>query len=544
MLRSYSLHEKYFLGIVITVLLLVISLPYLWALAITPQGFQYSGLLYNPDDQNVHLAWERQAQQGHLAIKDVFTTESLESADKPLFINLYTLTVGTVSRVTHIPLIWITHLFRLLFAALAMLWFYDLCRQLTTSRRTRYLALIFAAFSTGIGWLLPLFPGHIFMDRPDLANFPMMPEAYVFTSAFIFGLNIASLALMVLVYGQLLHAEEKQSWKHAAIAAMAAFVLANIHTYDAIPMLGILAIWFLWRLWRRKSTFNVLTLGMAIIATILPVIYQWIVFQNDMQFRLKAVTYTAAPPILDVLMSYGLVLIFAIIGIVFICRKRGESRRAFLLSTWIGVTLIAIYVPRWLGHPLSFERKMIEGMHWPLCLLAAFGLVWILERCNYPAVQKAIAAVVVIISCVSSFQFIGWCIGNAQDNNNSRPQIFMPPLYISDGDQAVMNFLNVHGDRQKAVLSLNLIGNYIPQQTGMTVYFGHWAETISPDEKRKRTFDFYLGKMTEDEARKWLIKNHIGYVVLGHYEHLYGVTLPLPLKQIFQKDGANVYEVE
>lgn len=154
MLRSYSLHEKYFLGIVITVLLLVISLPYLWVLAITPQGFQYSGLLYNPDDQNVHLAWERQAQQGSLTIKDVFTTESLQSADKPIFVNLYTLTVGLVSRVTHIPLIWITHLFRLLFAALAMLWFYDLCRQLTASRRTRYLALIFAAFSTGVGWVL------------------------------------------------------------------------------------------------------------------------------------------------------------------------------------------------------------------------------------------------------------------------------------------------------------------------------------------------------------------------------------------------------
>jgi uncharacterized membrane protein len=232
-----------------------------------------------------------------------------------------------VSRVTHIPLIWITHLFRLLFAALAMLWFYDLCRQLTASRSMRYLALLFAGFSTGVGWLLPLLPGRIFMDRPDLANFPMMPEAYIFTSSFIFGLNIASLALMALVYGQLLHAEEKQSWKHVTIAAVAAFVLANIHTYDAIPMLGVLAIWFVYKLSQRKSTFTVLTLGTVIIAAILPVIYQWIVFQNDMQFRLKAVTYTAAPPLIDVLMSYGLVLFFAVLGVIYICRKRHESRR-------------------------------------------------------------------------------------------------------------------------------------------------------------------------------------------------------------------------
>ena len=604
MLRSYSLHEKYFLSIVIAILLLVISLPYLWALAITPPGFRYSGLLYNPDDQNVHLAWERQAQQGHLTVKDLFSSESLQSSDKPLFINLYTLAVGTVSRVTHIPLIWMTHFFRLLFAALAMLWFYDLCRQLTASRRTRYLALLFAAFSTGVGWLLPLFPGHIFMDRPDLANFPMMPEAYIFTSAFIFGLNIASLALMVLVYGQLLHAEEKKSWKHAAIAAVAAFVLANIHTYDAFPMIGILAIWFVYKLWqckstfiqvplfkggnrgilnvrnggklsmkpvnpeenppkspfekgdlscqmreassltRRKSTFEIATVGTVIIAAILPVIYQWIVFQNDMQFRLKAVTYTAAPPILDVLMSYGLVFIFAVIGIIFICRKRGESRRALLLLVWVGVTLMAIYLPRWLGHPLSFERKMIEGMHWPLCLLAAVGLVWILEFFNYPAVQKAVVAVVIIISCVSSFQFIGWCIGNAQDNNRSRANVLMPPLYLSDGDQAAMHYLKSHGDQKEAVLCLTYIGNYIPGQTGMTVYLGHWAETIHYENKLSETLQFYTLKMTAEQAKRWLQENHIGYVLVGSYEHQLGAALPLPLKQVFNEGGAVIYKVE
>lgn len=570
MLRSYSLHEKYFLGIVIAVLLLVISLPYLWALAITPQGFQYSGLLYNPDDQNVHLAWERQAEQGHLTVKDLFSSESLQS-DKSLFVNIYTLAVGTVSRVTHIPLIWITHLFRLLFAALAMVWFYDLCRQLISSRRTRYLALLFAAFSTGVGWLLPLLPGHIFMDRPDLANFPMMPEAYIFTSAFIFGLNIASLALMVLVYGQLLHAEEKQSWKHAAVAAVAAFVLANIHTYDAFPMIGILVLWFLWRLWQRKSTFNgragspsqlrgalgesalpiahkstfnVLALGSVIVAAILPIIYQWIVFQNDMQFRLKAVTYTAAPPILDVLMSYGLVFIFAVIGIIFICRKRGESHRSFLLLAWVGITLAAIYLPRWLGHPLSFERKMIEGMHWPLCLLAAIGLVWILERIKSQTMQKTIAAVVIIISCVSSFQFIGWCLQNAQDNNRSRANVLMPPLYLSDGDQAAMNYLKSHENQKEAVLSLTFIGNYIPGQTGMTVYLGHWAETINYQDKLSETLKFYTGKMTQQQAREWLAENHIGYVLMGSYEHQLGAVLPLPLKQVFSEDGTVIYEVE
>jgi hypothetical protein len=297
---------------------------------------------------------------------------------------------------------------------------------------------------------------------------------------------------------------------------------------------------------RRKSTFDIAAVGIVTIAAILPVIYQWIVFQNDMQFRLKAVTYTAAPPVLDVLMSYGLVFIFAVIGIIFICRKRDESRRAFLLSAWIAITLLMIYLPRWLGHPLSFERKMIEGMHWPLCLLAAIGIVWILDRINSRAAQKIIASVVIIISCISSFQFIGWCLANAQDNNQSeaRIRIMMPPLYIADGDQAAMNYLRLHGNQQKAVLSLRYMGNYIPQQSGMTVYFGHWAETIHHDEKLSETLDFFSGKMTPQQAREWLEKNHIGYVFMGRYEQQFGTTLPLPLTKIFSENGTTVYEVK
>jgi len=545
----FSLPEKYFLRIVIIVLLLVISLPYLWAWIITPQGFHYSGLLYNPDDQNVHLAWARQAAEGHLAISDAFTSESLNAQSRPHFVNLYTWSIGAVARVTHLPLVWVSHLFRLLFAALAIIWFYRLCCHFTEERRTRYMAVLFAAFSTGVGFLLPLFPGLILVDRPDMASFPMMPEAYIFTSAFIFGLNIAALALLVLVYEQLLRALATRSWKHVAVAAAAAFVVANIHTYDAIPLLGVLVIWLIWKGVRYKSTFpkSTFSLGaisLVIASAVLPVVYQWWVFQNDTQFRLKAVTYTPAPALLEMLLSYGLVLLLAVAGTIWICRNRRATYRPFLLATWVVVTFAAIYLPRWLGHPLSFERKMIEGVHWPLCLLAAMGLSWALGKVKSRQVKNGIAGAVLIICSISSFQFIGWCLGNAQDNNSSRANVLMPPLYLSAGDQAAMDYLREQGNRGKAVLCLTFAGNYVPGQSGMTVYLGHWAETVDYKEKLSQTLRFMTGKMPADEARQWLHQNHIGYVLMGSYENQLGATLPLPLESVFSDAGTVVYEVK
>jgi hypothetical protein len=74
--------------IVVAVLLLFLSLPYAWAAGIAAPGFEYSGLLYNPDDQNVHLAWARQARDGQFFFKDPFTHESLGN-QRPLFTNVF-----------------------------------------------------------------------------------------------------------------------------------------------------------------------------------------------------------------------------------------------------------------------------------------------------------------------------------------------------------------------------------------------------------------------------------------------------------------------
>ena len=129
--------ERRQLWLLIAALLLVISLPYAWAAATAPDGFEYFGLLYNPDDQNVHLAWARQAAQGRFFFRDLFTTESLANAEQPLFTNLFCWLMGVLSALTQVPLIWIYHALRLLFAALALHWFYALCTVLTPARRIR-----------------------------------------------------------------------------------------------------------------------------------------------------------------------------------------------------------------------------------------------------------------------------------------------------------------------------------------------------------------------------------------------------------------------
>lgn len=534
--RSLSPQERRYFGVILALHLLLITLPYLWALTTTPNGFVYGGLLYNPDDQNVHLAWARQAAEGHFFFRDLFTNESLLSGERPLFTNLLCWLIGILSSLTIIPIIWFYHAFRVAFAALALLLFFALTTRLTADRRVRIVATALVAFAGGAGFLTALLPGFNWMDRPDNASFPMMPEAFTFASSFIFTLNIASMALLLAVYLLSLHAWETGSRKAMLGAGVSALLLANFHTYDVFPLLAALAAWAVVA-WRGSSEENARRgryafLPVVAIGAAIPVLYQLFVFRGSEEFRVKALTNTPAPPIWDVAISYGPLLLLAIGGAAVAWREVKMRLPVF----WMLATLALIYAP------VSFARKMIEGLHLPLCFLAAVGLVWLIGKLQ-PAVQRVVAVGAVLILSLSSFQFVAWSLDNARDNNASRANVLMPPLYLTQGDAAAMQFLKEQ-PRGKAVLCLPFLGNYVPRESGQTVIIGHWAETLHFQQKLGLVLSFYGGKMNETQAKNWLRENRIGYVVTGSYENQLGARLLLELEEVFEANGTRVYAVQ
>lgn len=541
---------------IIAALLLVISLPYLWALAITPEGLEYQGLLYNTDDQNVHLAWARQAAQGNFFFRDLFTTESLANNERPLFNNLFCWAMGVLTLGERIPLIWIYHALRLLFATLAMLWFHALSTQLTDDRRIRILALFLAAFSMGGGWLRNLAPGVLgntrLVDRPDLPNFPMMPEAFTFSSAFIFPLYIASVALLALVYLLVLRAQQTAQRKYALGAAVAALLLTNIHTYDAIPLNITLLLWASYSLWQQKKSDRSTPMAWlaplaAILGTLPPLLYQVIVFRNSIEFQLKAQTPTPPPGIVEMLLSFAPLVLLAIPGVL----QSWRQPRTRLMLLWIVVTFAVIYAP------VSFGRKMIEGVHLPLCFLAASGIVVLAARVPAGLIRRVAVAAMAVLCCLSTVQFINWCVQDAHAIE-ARVGKLMPPLYLRSGDAGALRHLArpEYSDR-RAVLSLNLLGNYVPGATGKFVYAGHWAETLNFQEKKlPQVLRFFSATMPPSEAVRWLHDNQIGYVIDGHYEKSFyeemrikGRAGPTPLPRqlnwtpIYNENGTAIYRV-
>ena len=538
--HSLRPRENYLIAWVCALFAAAISLPYLWAWLITPQGFVYGGLLYNPDDQNVHLAWSRQAHDGAFFFRDLFTTESLDA--RPLFTNLFAWTIGFLSRVSTLPLIFWYHAARVVFAVLALQWFARLVAGWTTDSRIRILSVAFAAFSMG-GGLFSFLP-FTFIDRPDGSL--MMPEAWTFASALVFPLYIASMALIVLTLWQTQRAIRGE--RGAVFIALLAFaILTNIHTYDAIP-LGLLLI--IWTITNKLSTVEFdrthwFAPVFVSFGALPPLLYQVWVFRNSAEFQQKALTPTPAPAPTDLFFSFAPLLGLGVLGVWAVRRKRIDAS-LFVALAWLASIIVCIYAP------VSFARKMIEGVHWPLCFLAALGLAALLQKIS-GAKARLVAFAAVAFLAFSSANFARWCLDDAAGNGR-REGFFMPPLYLSSNDWAALRALDDSADgREGAVLALPFLSNYVPRETGRTVFAGHWAETLNfwnPTTKTGKLAEvqsfFGIGRpMTAAQARLWLRKNRIEIVIVGTHERRwmkqFGGRLPLELRVWKQIGETTVY---
>ena len=500
-----SLREKRLATRILVAFVALISLPYLLAALLTPTNMVWTGLLFSADDQNVHLTWARQARDGAFFSRDLFTTESLVSGERPLFFNVFTIFIGILWRLTGLEGAFWYHILRVAAAAIALWQLHQLARTVTQNRpaleNARLSTLGLAAFTFGLGFVATMLPALLkivnFLDRPDNAAppeiVPFVPEAFLLSSALFYPLNIVSLALLLFLFRALI------VQKSPLGAFFAALLLGNIHTYDALPFLLALGAGF-FIVERAKPS---KTLVCAFFGALIPVVYQFLVFRGSAEFRLKAVTQTLPPPLWQFLISFAPLLILAFLGRK-IWRELPATR---WLLIWATATFLMVFAPPSI---FPFARKMVEGLQLPLLVLAGLGLAQTIKK---PIFQGAVIAIL----SLSPLVFLGWLAQNTIENNSARWRFLMPPHFLSASQAQALQALE-KAPKNGAVLCLPYLGSYVPRATGKFVYFGHWAETLDFERKFGLVKAFYENRMSPTQARAFLRENRIAYVVETSFE--------------------------
>jgi hypothetical protein len=493
------------------------TLPYVVAALCTPKGHVFTGVLTAYDDTFSYFAWIRQGADGHLLMCDLFTSEP-QSCE--FFLPLWSV-LGFIARLTGTPIALTFHAARLLAWLLLLVVARVVVGVVMKSRtRVRY-SLWLYAMSGGFGWVVYALKnrGDLFAGGAGLSSVDLnMPEAIAFRSVFAqvhFAVGAALVfASIIFVFKGLL---EKKAVK-ALISGGLVSLLAVVHPYMVVVICAVAGAALLTcpRLIDRDITQRLnyrwsLRIAALFGAAAIPGV-AYLVYLNRSSEVLQEwlrVTDTLSPAPWEYALGFGVVALFSALGFRLMWSSSAYGR---LLLIWAIVQAAMLYAP------LSFQRRLVEGLQLPLSIAASVAVFWIARRIfKYPAsvqYRKIFLAGVIVLASITNLGFFaGQMIARGAASGAADPR-----RYVHTDVAEAFEWLRTNAEPDALLFSSYLTGNIAPSMTGLHVFLGHYGQTIASDEKGAQVTAFYNGTFSDEAARQLFADHRVRYVIYGPFE--------------------------
>jgi hypothetical protein len=526
-----------------SVLVMIITCgPYIEARRMAGDRY-FSGLVSAVDDGNVYLQWIRQAAEGQWTLGNQYTTEE----QRGLWFNAFLLLLGRVAGLLHLSPVQVFHAARFVGGCLCLVSFFLLVCHLSPDGAVRWTALVLVSLASGLGWLLVMLDQHglAFAEPVDYGRrWLYQPEAITFVSLTVNPLFAVSLALICLTLVCALRGLQSGRIGWPVAAGVLLLVLGNIHTYDILVVNLTLICWSLIGLamrhwsWRRAA----LHYGIILLLSAAAPAWQWHVMAADPVYRAKAETPTLSGPFLNYALGQGLPWLLALAGTAWVLfGKSAERGRLAYVVAWAVIASLVIYAP------VPSQRKLAEGMHFPVCILAAVAVAKVLGGwlARYARSDRGVAlgltvtvAIIATASLPSNLLFYQDCFEAVWTNNAGLLHVLMPPIYLRPGEIGAIDLLQRDGTDRDVVMCSSMIGNHIPALSRCRVVAGHWAETLHLQPIRggfrRLSFEryalpavlgFFSARSSLAEKAQILLRFRVTYVFCGPFEEaLYAAT--------------------
>jgi hypothetical protein len=496
-------------------------LPYLLAWLTAPQGWQFAGILSNPYDAHSYLAKIRQGLAGNWLFHLTYTPEPHEGA---LVYGFY-LALGHVAAWLGLSPVVIFHLARAAAGLALLLIAYRFIAAITLHLAERRLAFILLLTASGLGWL-----GVI------LGAFPIdlwVPEAFTPYSLYTNPHFPLAMALMLLIFLNVA-TSNFQTFKRSTLwAGLCALALALVLPFGLLTVGAVVAVYLAWLwLWQRQFPWPQFWPSLSAGLFSAPVIlYDYgTMTANPVLAGWLAQNVTPAPSLLNLGLGYGLVGLLAILGGWMMIRQgRLTTPGEWLVLWWAVTTLVLLYLP------FDLQRRLITGLHIPLCILAAIGLQrWLESRQVRPGRARQITLAVITLSLLGTL-FV-WFIPLLATRQSPDASENSALLFIRDEEAAAFDWLRQNATQDDIILASPRMGMFIPGQTGARVFYGHPFETIAAKEKKAAVEAFYRGQLEQVDPPPH-------FVIYGPSERALGQPqIPADWPVVFSTEHLIIYE--
>lgn len=482
-------------------ILLLASFPQICGWLMTPEGFEYGGLLKNNGDALGYYSKMRQGFEGRWLYTDRFATEQ----HRPVLLFVFYLFLGHVARWTGLSIFVVYQIARVGCGAALLAAVDGLLRAMRLGGAARLLAFLFAFTAAGFAWALG--PPLGAQDRPFEY---WVTEAYAFQSMLNFPHFAAGTALMAWILGEMQNAKLNSSRAWIARVGVAAFLLAWVHPRLILNVVAVGAAAALldWRRSRAALARPAAGLACVLLAAAGPMAATWLSLRGDIFWKAVGTPETVSPVIGVYLLGFGALWPLAARG-AWIAWKKREAW-APLIIAWLAVGFYLVYLP------LDSARRLIQGYNLPLAILAGYEVAeeiipWARARLRLgPRGAFAAAAGIWLALSLSTWTLL------AVEINHLRRRPY--PWHYSHDLKQAMNWLNQNAGRDDVVMCAYRTGAALPGLAGCRVVMGHWAESPGANGKLRDTKTFFNAATRAEEREEVIARHDVRYALRGPAE--------------------------
>ncbi|MFA6410029.1 MAG: hypothetical protein WCW26_00425 [Candidatus Buchananbacteria bacterium] len=530
-------------------MIFITTLPLIYGWLITPPDKIFTGIHFAAlNDWFVYYSYLEQVRQGHFLFSDLFSSQPGLAVLNPFWLG-----VGLFAKIFGLSNLLAFNLIRIILIPVFYFVAYLFLAYLFSETKKRKISLLLLSFSGGLGFFLfnqiIKYPYNFSDGR---FNWPMdlwVPEFDTFLTLYYSPHFIASLILILLVFLLTAIFAEKEKLLYGVWSGFAALVLFSFHPFHILTIFAVILVYLIYLMLVQKKWFWSYFWYYFILAAISApsIIYYLYLLKFDWLTSQKALQNLCfTTPFWLTVVSYGLILLFGILGIYNLFKeklifKKGLSKRLTLVFVWALVSFCLIYFP------VNFQRRLTEGLHFPLVVLATIGLFVV---CQIIFSQKSklskflfsqryvVLFFIVTLFIISNIFILATDLFIYAD---SRPWAYLDTGLIKaagwlkavDGDKVVFN-------------SAENVINVIPAYSGKRVYVGHGVETPNFKQKQEEVNWFFTKNRSLDIEQSFLSKRNINYLIYGPAEKEIGNYQPeiKPyLKEVYRNEQVIVYQV-
>jgi hypothetical protein len=195
---------------------------------------------------------------------------------------------------------------------------------------------------------------------------------------------------------------------------------------------------------------------------------------------------------------------------------------------WAITGLILLYLP------FNLQRRLITGLHLPLCILAAVGLQRWLARIGFRLRQRRSIALIVLTLGALGTLFV-WSLPLLAARQSPDTSETTALLFIRPEEASAFTWLRDHITAGDIVLASPRLGMFIPGQTGARVIYGHPFETLEAKKKKALVEAFYRGQIET-------VSPPVDFIIYGPTERQLGQPqFPAKWPIAFSSDNLIIY---